>query len=152
VSNREKMLIWAHNDHIAHTKIGGSYRMGYFLREQLKEQYYALSFVFDEGFVRAYDPSNNELKTFFYPSSTFSGSIEASLKNAGSPFYFLNVLEIKDPTIIDFFEQNKYQKNIGHAYSSNQNKIFLKLPVMECFDGLIFIRKTNAAVTLNMNE
>jgi erythromycin esterase-like protein len=144
----EKMIIWAHNDHIAHAKIGGNYRMGYYLKAHYKENYYALSLVFDEGYTRAYDKTAKEFKSFYYPSSTYKGAIESVLKNISHPSFFIN-LTSGNNELTDFFAKNKYQKSVGQAYHSELNKTFLKLPVIECFDGLIFIKKTTAAESMN---
>lgn len=141
-----KMIIWAHNGHIAHTRLEGSDRMGNYLKSYFKDRYYAVNFVFDEGSVRIFDFNDTrKYKPFFYSSSTFKKSIEYTLKKAASSLFFLDVRNIKSSPINAFFSKNKYQRVIGANYQSNPKKDYLEMPVLQCFDGLIFIKQTRAA-------
>lgn len=141
-----KMVIWAHNGHIAEAKLDGSYRMGYYLKSCFKNKYYAIDFVFDEGWVRIFDfKDTKKYQPFFYPSSAFKKSVEYCLKKAASPLFFLDVSNSKTSSISDIFSKNRYQRVIGATYQSNPEKDYLEMPVLECFDGLVFIRKTSAA-------
>lgn len=141
-----KMVIWAHNGHIAHAKLEGRYRMGYYLKSYFKDKYYATDFLFNEGWVRIFDyEDTKKYKPFFYPSSTFEKSIEYCLKKAASPLFFLDLSNSKTSSISDLFDKNKYQRVIGAEYQSIPKKDYFYMPVLECFDGLIFIKKTSAA-------
>lgn len=148
-SENSKMIVWAHNGHIAHAKLNGTHRMGYHLQAYFKEKYYAVDFVFDEGSVRMYDPKETKrYRPFFYPSSTNENSVEYMLKGSNSPLFFLNVNSSTNPSVRTFFSNNKYQRMIGALYQNNSIKDYEEMPVLECFDGLIFIKKAKAAESI----
>lgn len=142
----DKMIVWSHNGHIAHATLEGRKCMGDFLREQFGPKYYAVDFLFGEGSVRIYDFKNEKkYRPFYYPSAAHQKSIEYVLKNAKNPLFFLEVRHNTNQFIHSFFENNTYQRVIGASYQEDVDKDYVKMPVLKCFDGIVFINKANAA-------
>lgn len=142
-----KLILWAHNGHIAHAKLEGSTRMGYYLKNYLKDKYYAIGSGFDEGYVRIFDFKNTRKYTSFsYGSSVKLNSIEYVLKKCREQSFFLDVREMAmDEKLRPFLKKNKYTRVIGAVYMDDQNKDYREYPLDDCYDGFVFFKKTSAA-------
>jgi erythromycin esterase len=143
-----KMILWLHNGHIAHSRISKTYRAGFHLQQKLGDKYFALAFAFNEGSVRIYDRngSNPGYKNFSYPPSSKTNSIEYGMKQIPLPAFILDFSSLKaDAENIQVLSEYDYMRVIGATYLKNDNDNFFKMPMAECFDGLLFIQKTNAS-------
>jgi erythromycin esterase len=142
-----KLVLWAHNGHIAHTKLEGVNTMGYYLKNKLKDKYYAIGAAFDEGSVRIFDFENTrKYIPFFYPSSDREDAIEYVLKNCIEENFFLDIREMStNDKLIPFLKKYRYTRVIGSTYQDNTSKDYFKYPLDECYEGLIFFKKANAA-------
>jgi len=147
--NQEKIMFWAHNEHIAiksnQSKIIPS---GYHLKKEFGDDYYAFGFSFYGGEIRAY---NSELRKYEICSIT-----EVSVENSADKiFNQCNksnfILDFKSTSkneeIYEFLDTKYYSRAIGAKYYPvdhiNSNYSFRKL--INSFDGLIFFRTTSSS-------
>ena len=70
ISPMSKMIIWAHNTHIA-KEDKGIKRLGSFLNAAYKQKYFALLTDFKQGKFTAYSPEKQEDNTYNYQPKTF---------------------------------------------------------------------------------
>jgi len=151
-----KLVVWAHNGHIAHAVLDGTKRMGMHLKDQLGDKYFAIGAAFDQGSVRIYD--FNGLKryvAFDYPPSAMPNAIEYVLTHCKYPMFYFNVAAVrKDKGLKNCLDDHQYTRVIGSTYQPNQKKDYYKVPVNQCYDGMIFFKSTNAAedVTKNLSR
>lgn len=148
LNNGCKMALWSHNGHIAHAKVSKMDRMGLHLRSELQEKYYALAFTFDSGSVRIYDfEGDRKYKEFFYSSTENAKAIEFLFKKIKYENFFLNFKELSQETqhSINNF---KYMRVIGATHQTAPKKDYFLQPMAKSFDGVIFQKKTQAAVNL----
>lgn len=150
LGEKDKMALLAHNGHIAHTeKVSKVKRMGFHLRSELGDKYYALAFAFDEGSVRIFDfKGERKYKNFPYRSSDNKKSIEYIFKNMEYENFFLDLNTTMSEALQRQLNSSNYMRVIGAEYQPNRNKDYLRQPILESFDGIIFIRNAVGAVTL----
>jgi erythromycin esterase len=147
--NREKpgakIVVWAHNDHIAKSPLG-PYLMGFNLSKVLKDEYYAIGFEFYSGSfqVRNIDNKNNlEVMSVgtppveslpWYFNQTGKNRLFIDFRNTGS-------------NQISRFSQPFEMHDIGATYSS---KWALTSPsILTNYDGMFYFKETTAAKGLN---
>jgi len=149
-----KMVLWAHNGHIAHTKLEGSYRLGYYLKNQLGDKYYAVGSAFNEGSVRMFDFKNTrKYIPFHYDSSQKENSVEYVLKSCDKESFFLDLNHIAaNVKLKPFLKQHTYIRTIGADYRDNPDKDFRKYPLLECYDGFVFFKKATAAEDITIKN
>ncbi|NEU08005.1 erythromycin esterase family protein [Flavihumibacter sp. R14] len=143
-----KIVLWAHNGHIAHAEVGKTHRMGYHLQKRLGDNYYAMAFAFDEGASRIYDfeGSPRGYKNFNYSSSVKSNSLEFALQKIKHPVFVLNLDDVQEnPSANEYLSKARYMRVIGAAYLEPDSKNYFWFPVFESFDGIFFFQKASAA-------
>jgi erythromycin esterase len=150
LGEEDKMVLLAHNGHIAHTdKVSKVKSMGFHLRSELGDKYYALALTFDEGSVRIFDfKGERKYKNFPYISSENRKSIEYIFKNMEHENFFLDLDTTMSEALQKQLNSSKNMRVIGAEYQPNRNKDYLRQPILESFDGIIFIRNAVGAVTL----
>jgi hypothetical protein len=122
------------------------------VKRTLWGQLYAMDFIFGEGAVRMYDRDSKRYKSFYYPSSMFKRSVEYSLKDSHSNDIFIDFSENRNPGLTRFFDKYPYQRVIGTDHQNDPKKDYFHMPARDCFDGLIFVKKTHAAESIGRNK
>ncbi|SDH45623.1 erythromycin esterase [Pedobacter terrae] len=147
LSKDDKLVVWAHNTHIAHATLDGAKRMGAYFKDKLKDKYFAIGGAFDEGSVRIYDfGASNMYKNFDYPTSQNKYSIEYILKECKYPnFYFTTSDILKNKELQSWVEDYKYTRVIGATYHKDPAKDYSKVAFAECFDGMYFFKIAHGA-------
>lgn len=148
-----KMVVWAHNGHIAKVFLNGvSSSMGSYLKELLKDDYYAIGFDFYKGRFQSND----------IDSKYSSGWVEHEVKEApkGNLSYYFVQAGLKD-SFIDFTlttqsmtikkwinEKKIGMYNIGSQFSKNWSPTNYIVPTKlnKAFDGVFFIKESNRAI------
>ena len=146
-----KVILWAHNGHIAHARLSKIYRMGYHLKDELGEKYYALALAFNEGASRIFDVegSSRGYKKFDYPASLKTNSLEFVLQGVGHPAFVIDLQEAKkEENAKALLDKAKYMRVIGATYLEPDSKNYFWVPVFESFDGILFFQKTTAAESI----
>ena len=148
---QSKVILWAHNGHIAHARLSKSYRMGYHLKNELGEKYYALALAFNEGASRIFDVegSPRTYKNFNYPASLKTNSLEFALKDVGHPVFILDLQKVQTEHLAKgHLQKAKYMRVIGAEYLEPDSKNYSWVPILESFDGILFFQKTKAAESI----
>jgi erythromycin esterase-like protein len=143
----EKIVLWAHNSHVAFGA-GDGKPMGAWVRQRYGKQYYAVGFGFRRGQLRAIGSRGGQytgMAVQIAPESP-EGSGDAILSGAGVPLFFLDMARV--PTAgplgewlaeTHLFHEAGLVWNLDDPDSNLQPKALSKL-----YDGLIFIEETHA--------
>lgn len=139
------IVVWAHNGHIK--KSNESMSMGTHLKEALGGGYYALGLTFAEGSFRAWSESIEAwgFKNFTLPPAP-EGTFSYFLSQAGEDLFLLDFKssvplpnEIKRP--LPFVSIGALFRNNG-----SWNDCLLPINAPEAFDGIVYIKRTQAAL------
>ncbi|SKB74892.1 Erythromycin esterase homolog [Parapedobacter luteus] len=134
-------VVWAHNGHIANTKLSASYRMGYYLKQHFNDRYYALAFTFNEGSVRFFG------KSVHYPATSKKNAIEYVFARCKPKNFFLDLNEIRhDRNLAKQLSRFPYMRSIG---ATELKQSFFYIPLLKAFDGVVFYNSTNMTKGLN---
>jgi erythromycin esterase-like protein len=138
-----KIVLWAHNGHVATTEYLGSELMGAHLRRFYGDQMYVFGFAFNQGSFRAVEASRG-LHNFDVAAAP-SDSLDARLASTGIPIFALDLRRapVHGP-VADWLDRASKTRSIGAVYSEAA-PYFLEMKPREWFDGILFIEKTTAA-------
>ena len=159
-----KMLIWAHNGHINLANsddVLGMKPMGYYLNDKLKEKYYAIGFVFNEGKFQAVKGPNSivgALFTYvFARKKMYKGLIECSVPSTKSNTLTNHFAQTgRSAFLIDLtntnntvFTTKKQTYDIGAVFL-NYKRSFSPILAKRQFNGLIYLSNTSRANPLKL--
>ncbi len=149
-----KMVIWAHNLHVAtHTTMGNN------LRKMLGDDMCVFGFAFNQGSFQAAEypvgyiqyllfPSENGVHPFTvtpYQSET-SVSLDVVLADAGLKYAAINLHAMpKDGLVAKWFGEGQLTRNIGSVYSDLYGTGFSKLALNKIYDALFFVENSTAS-------
>jgi erythromycin esterase len=140
-----KFVLWAHNGHIAKDYVDSDgLTMGYFLKKFYRDKYYALGFDFYQGSFQSMD-NKGELVEFHYTlKQNSTGYIFSQSRNKIFFIDFASAEKNKDMNII--LHDTIPSICIGALFSEeNPEQFYIKRPLADIYDGIIFIRNTNRA-------
>jgi len=140
-----KIVLWAHNGHVA-TNFGSGYKtMGASLREMFGDQMVVFGFAFNQGSFQAIERGKGLHD--FTVSPAPSGSLDATLAATGIPLFAIDLRKIsKGSPVETWLSQPHKSRNIGAMYSNDmENQFLVNLKAPESFDVLLFVDKTTAA-------
>ncbi len=145
----DKIMLWAHNGHVSR-KYGvpecALKPMGGNLKEIFNDNYYSIGFDFYEGSFRSFIPGILSLANFNIKNSP-QDSMAYSFEKTGVPLSFMDFKSAaEDKSIAAWLSQEQFIHNVGAVYLGFPELTFLPQVPMECFDGLIFVKQTSAAV------
>jgi erythromycin esterase len=160
-----KMFIWAHNAHINFelpSERGEKIqkKMGGFLKEELGQKYYAVGFVFNQGYFQAIKWIKNS-EEYNNKHPTMKKNFHTELVECYLPSYKKNTLTNKfsSSDIDNFFIDIRYSGNSIFSkpiYTYSVGSFFMKKKISsrlinakKQFDGLIYINKTTSAIPIN---
>lgn len=153
----DKIMLWAHNGHIT-KKISNYKSMGQNLKEMFNDEYYAIGFDFYQGSFRAI-PCDSRGQTIgsglakFNISSSDSNSFAYSFEKTGVPLSFIDFKSAsKDTNVSAWLSQKQLIHSIGAIYNGRPNQWMLPEVPIESYDGLIFVKKTTAAIGIKGYE
>jgi len=149
-----KMVIWAHNLHIAtHTPMGKN------LRKMFGNDMFVFGFVFNHGSFQAsgYPMSYNQF--FLFPSekgvhpftvspfqSALYVSLDAVLAEAGLKVAAIDLHNLpEDGPVVKWFEEGQLTRNIGSFHRDLYGGGISKLVAPQIYDALFFVEKTTAS-------
>ncbi|MES1260778.1 MAG: erythromycin esterase family protein [Acidobacteriota bacterium] len=144
-SPNAKMVVWAHNGHVATNSVGGYRSMGAALRSALDEQMVIYGFAFNQGSFQAVEPDKG-LRSFTVGPSP-EGSLDAALAAAEIPLFALDLRQAPaSGPAADWLRQPHPARSVGAVYSEAAAAQYLHpLDAMKSFDALLFVGKTTAA-------
>ncbi|MBZ5622399.1 MAG: erythromycin esterase family protein [Acidobacteriia bacterium] len=151
VHPNEKIVLWAHNTHVA---FGGSpaKSMGAWLRERYGKQMYVVGFAFRQGRLRAIGTENGgftALSIYSVPPSP-EGSGDAILSAPGMPLFFLNMasLPAAGPLARWLAEPHLFH-NVGANWVIDDPDSNLEpQSLSKLYDAIIFVEESHAARAL----
>lgn len=137
--NKSKTIIWGHNVHLAKdTTMAQCRGMGYHLKQQYSEGYYAVIFDTFKGSVNVLSGEDFEKHSFETPVA----SLSAVLAKAKYPAFFVS---LKNSDGNPFYNVSADVTNI---FANWNNRRTLPMRAGVDFDGLIFIKQTTASEPL----
>jgi len=149
-----KMVIWAHNLHVATTTTMGSE-----LRKMFGNDMFVFGFAFNRGSFQASELPVTYNQYLLFPSekgvhpftvspfrSDKNVSLEWMLGKAGLKLAVINLHALpKDGRVKGWFEKEQMTRNIGSAYRNSDSSRMLKMFLTKAYDALVFIERTSAA-------
>ena len=141
-----KILIWAHNFHIANITLPGQKTMGGYLKENYAGKYLPIGFTTSQG---AYTASEDQTQKIWkkYPFETaYKGTYEYILSRAKKDLYFLP-LKNKASKMKEAFWLNIPMKHLdcGYIHLEEQDDYKFYGNLKSVFDGIIFCKSTSAS-------
>jgi erythromycin esterase len=143
-----KMVVWAHNGHVAKAAIGGWESMGHNLRKMYGPDMIVLGFAFNQGSFQAVElPLGAGRLRPFQVTGAPEGSLDAMLAASGLSRAAIDLRAIpKDGPIRDWFEKPRATRSIGAVYNEQTPEVsFAQSSVPEIYDGLLFVERTTSA-------
>lgn len=145
-----KMVVWAHNGHIAnYPDFGGS--MGHHLRTEFGEDYETIGFVFAKGSFTAVTQSGDQflgLNTQTIKDEPKQGTLPYLMSLAKEPVFSVRISDLESHSEWKSKFQNGIQFfQIGAVYNNKPGSYYEPFKAND-FDQLIFFRETTAAAQL----
>jgi erythromycin esterase len=146
LENNKKMIVWAHNQHIANKSDNSAKPpMGQHLKKRFESDYFALGFAFYGGAYFAYNPA--EKKSMACPAGEPNEKcIDIEFAKAQYPNFFI---DFTNPTVVEsmskLLTKKVFSRSVGSLYFPVDNiRNYRKHVLSKSYDGLIFIRNTTA--------
>ncbi len=141
----EKIVLWAHNGHMA----AGSYRgydpMGGFLRQMYGADMVVFGFAFNRGGFQAIDLVGGGLREFTVPPAP-ANSLDAAFAAAGIPILAVDLRGLPADGPGSWLRSRQLTRTIGAAYDETRaNLFFSDLNAPEAFDAMLFVENTTRA-------
>jgi erythromycin esterase len=153
-----KMVIWAHNLHVAtHTIMGNN------LRKMFGNDMFVFGFAFNQGSFQASEfpvgynqyllfPSEKGVHPFTVsPFQSETGiSLDGIITEAGLKYALINLHALpKDGLVGKWFREGQLTRNIGSVYMDSYGSGVSKLALPEIYDALFFVGNATAS---HLNE
>ena len=122
--------------------------MGRYLKDSLKDQYYAIGFDFNKGGFRSIDMKASKLKDFVVGDAA-KGSTGEFFSQLNIPVFFIDIEGIEKSGNPAISPMNKKMpgRSIGSGFNPDHEARFYENESLNTrFDGLIFINEVTAAV------
>ncbi len=149
IGQDSKVMIWAHNGHIAKESVLFSYDiLGYYLSKWFGNQYYSIGFTFNEGEFGAF--SSNGFRRWELPPLT-SESYTLDFRAYESPFLLFDIQS--NLMNEDVSEENPLKNNVpirtdvSESFSEDHRGL-MEINLSATYDCLIFIDKSSYPTTI----
>ncbi|MCU1263756.1 MAG: hypothetical protein JWM21_74 [Acidobacteria bacterium] len=147
-----KIVLWAHNGHVATSGDFGYDPMGASLRKMFGNQMVVFGFAFNQGSFQAREmpmPPKGGLRAFTINPAP-EGSLDAMLASAGLQIAVIDLRALpKEGAVANWFSEPRGTRSIGAGYGDEFAANFLvKQNTPKIYDALLFVEKTTAARAL----
>ena len=147
-SPKEKIVLWAHNGHVAAGGFGGFEPMGATLRKLYGSEMVVFGFAFNQGAFQAMGRPIG-LSTFTVAPAP-AGSLDATLSSARIPAFALDWRRApfagRGVVVGPWINEQKKTRWVGSTYFESAPEAFwIDLRAREAFDVTLFIEMTTAA-------
>ncbi|RZL45705.1 MAG: hypothetical protein EOO93_26670, partial [Pedobacter sp.] len=145
-TNDKKMIIWAHNGHVAKTSLYNEPAMGEYLQNTFKERYYVIATDMNKGNVKvrkfvAKNRPTSDWEPLYYSAVDSEKGYEYYFKQCKYKNFILDVhAAIANDQLKFFLSDPKEMRMIG-ALSVPVNK---KLSIADNFDMIVYFDETNS--------
>lgn len=148
-----KIVLWAHNDHIALTNATGDKAMGGYLHEMYGDEMLVVGFTFYQGAFNAFNMSGSGSPgaiTEFQIALPPEGSHEQRLNGAELPLFFLDLRQVEaNSPAADWFLEPHHLRHIGAGYDQTIPKSFFEWGILpQAYDALIYFQETSPSQLL----
>jgi len=140
-----KIVLWAHNGHVATGGYGGYEPMGVALRKMFGAQMVVFGFAFNQGSFQAVEIGKG-LHDFNVPVAPL-GSLDATFAATGIPLFALDLRDApKSGPVAEWLSAPHTSRSIGAVYSeSSAAQYLMDLTAPHSYDAMLFVEKTTAA-------
>lgn len=146
-----KVVIWAHNGHIATDNNGFFTPTGAYFRQFYGNAYYALGFSFNQGSFQAReaqskDPTKRMLMSFTANPAP-EGTIDWYLAQTGPKNFIVDFRSpSKNADMNEWLTTPQGMRSIGSVYATgSEENFFYPVTLSQRYDGLLFIDTTTRA-------
>lgn len=151
-----RIIVWAHNGHVATRKDANVEWMGLHLRKMFGAEMVVFGFIFNQGSFQAMEApvaSGRGLITFNV-SPAPEGSLDATLAAAGLQTAAIDLRALpKEGEVASWFSELHKTRSIGAVYGEQfAANVFYDKVVTQEFDALLFVEKTTAARPVYKSE
>ena len=143
-----KMVVSAHNGHVATSVASGQEWMGHHLRKMYSTDMVVFGFAFNQGSFQAVEmPFGTGRLRPFQVKPAPEGSLDAILAASGLALAAIDLRELpKDGPVAAWFDQPRTTRSIGAGYSEQSaSQFFSPSRVPRIYDALLFVEKTTSA-------
>jgi erythromycin esterase-like protein len=142
---KRKVIVWAHNGHVAYGGYAGLDSMGGYLRETFGDRYMNFGFAFGQGAFRAVDPGKGLREFQVGPAP--EGSLDSALLASGMPLLAIDLRNApRYGADGEWFTTPHLTRTVGAVYSeTNPAQSLHEMRAAEAFDALLFVQKTTAS-------
>ncbi|WP_316753493.1 erythromycin esterase family protein [Pedobacter gandavensis] len=145
---KEKVLLWAHNAHIASVGVGGLKSMGTFLKEKFAADYFPISITSAGGTYMAAENYEQKKWMSYAIEPAYKGTYEYILAQGKPANYFLNLANVKPQSAgFSWLDTPMRQFDMGYVFE-NEDHYKYQGTLKQSFDGLVFLRQTSASTSL----
>lgn len=148
-THHNKMMIWAHNEHIRKSAgSDGYHRMGILLAQAFNDKYYAMGFDFYSGKMRSFDTKLKKNVAVNLPSAKAESS-GAIFSQCNTPNFIFDFKSACANLALNSFLNSKIQSSFfGAEFVAGQAAHYVTQKLADTFDAIIFIRETNASMDI----
>ncbi len=143
-----KMVVWAHNGHVATSVSGGHEWMGYHLRKMYGNEMVVFGFAFNQGSFQAVQMpfGTGRLRPFTVKPAP-AGSLDAMLAASGLALAAIDLRALpKDGPVAAWFDKPRATRSVGAIYTEQaEDQSFAESKVPLLYDALLFIERTTSA-------
>lgn len=142
----ERVMIWAHNGHIAFGECDGISPMGSLLRQKLGSHYYSIGFTTSCGTFQALEANDNKMALKIFdipPQPKDSWAYFCGQLGQGKNFF----LDFRSTAQNQWLRTPHFFLSLGNCFSTQwtPESFLANLIPIEQFDGLIHLHQTSAA-------
>jgi len=146
-----KIILWAHNAHVADAAQGSHASMGRHLRDMYAQDMIIFGFSFNDGQINAYgyplerQTANGSLGAYPVPPALPKITFEWYAHSAGLPAFILNLRDLRiDQSTTWWLTQPLLLRSIGATYDQTLSPGFYlyEYNLPEAFDAIIYIDRS----------
>lgn len=139
-----KLVLWAHNGHVAHAWPGYE-PMGKYLRKMFGGKLVNFGFGFNEGSFRAWEMGKSLHE--FTVAAAPEGSLDSALAGAGIPIFALDLRQApREGPVAEWLSQPHASRSIGAVYSDSDSAAYsVDIRAQDTFDAILFVGRTTGS-------
>ncbi|WP_306352363.1 erythromycin esterase family protein [Flavobacterium sp. '19STA2R22 D10 B1'] len=140
----EKIMLWAHNTHIANNR-SNQKTMGAYLKDFYAKKYSPIAITSAQGFYTAAEDYTQKTWKSYPFVAAYKGTYEFILQKSTSPLYFISMLDTKQ---VKWLNMPMQLLDKGYIYAEGPDYNFTGSNLSMQFDGMFFCKATSASKSL----
>ncbi len=146
----EKVVLWAHNAHVANDPNYGSGSIGHYLLQELPNDYSTVGFMFSKGDFTAVGYENDQytgLKKHTIDEQPQEESLTEIFYNTSNSAFTVSVNDLQKHTEWnDFFSEDRHYLSIGAVFNGQPENYYRNFH-SDLYDRIIYFDVTTASQT-----